>query len=271
MIEDKVKIIQREPNNLNSVGSLVTFGERGQIQRESSLNPIIIPDVTEDKARLARLGIRVERVDLASLSADEQNNVLLQTADIYGRVFAGAPWFEEPLHVEEQAKILRLDLARPDTQLLLVINNDGEIKGFSWSYTITPSELVQEKWETSEMQTNVIEVLKTLDIQPDEPITYFAEAGINRELRGLGISNIFYAERLAGAKELGFPVLMRTKKGTKIPFLADRFGLKQIFGPVGEISRRDGTRAIEFSSDTYYGGIDTENEERTLYALSRVK
>lgn len=268
-MKDNIQVIQREPNSLNNIATIMTGAQWAEIPGDPrNWVPTIIPDVSKERQSLAEKGVTVERVNLSALNPEQQNVVLLETANLYGRIFAGAPWFETPSPVEEQADALREDLSRPDAQFLLVRNGKGEIKGFSMSWTTTPKELVAEKWETEDMQEKILDTLTQLGISPDNPITYFAEAGIDPELRGLNISNIFYANRLEVAKELGYPVIVRTKDSTNINFNADAFGMTQIFGPViGFGNRRNGKRSLKVRSNTFYGGVDTEKPDRVLWLL----
>lgn len=279
MAVTEMKVMQRDPNVLNSVGIIMTPSEFKDIPGDPSRCawvPVMIPDVTEDRERIARQGITVDRVNLGSLSDGEQNRTLLETADLYGRIFAATPWNEEPLPVAEQAAELAAALARPDAQFLLVRNRQDEIKGFSMAWTTTPEEFATEKWETPEMQQTVLRVLQRMDIKPDEPMTYFAEAGIDPELRGKGISRIFYADRLDVARKLRNPVVVRTiapfDRPTPINVLAQEFGMKQILGPVVGIGGRRGRKPIiRVSQTTAFGGIDTEKPDRVLYALAGIR
>ena len=237
--------------------------------RDVPWSPVIIPDTRRELERIAKEGITVERVDLTKLSESEQASLLTATAENYGYIFSLPPWGEKPKRIEEQVAEIRDDITRQDAQFLVVKNKQGEIKGFSLSYTTTPEQLVREKWETEEMQAKVLAILKKKNIQPDRPITYFAEAAIDPELRGLGISKIFYKERLAVAKELGYPVIVRTQDTTPVNILGPEFGMEQILGYVVNTEYRiNGRRDIQVSKTKAYGGIDTERPDRVLYALA---
>lgn len=299
-MENELCILQRSKSDLNNVGTIMTEGEWQRIPARPPWFPTVIPDTSWEESALLKKGIRVEKLNIATMSVEEQKTELAKLAICYADVFADPnTWDEktrcpiedkfygsttevgqtcscgqcqlEPAYpIETTVAKITEELTKPNAELYVVRDErTNNIKGFTWSYTTTPIELAKEKWQTAAMRRKVTTVLKQVGITSNQKITYFSESGILPELRGNGISKLFYSKRLESARKRGDAVIVRTNTKSAINVLAEEFGMMQIFGPAVEIQNRraDGKRIL-VSIDRAYCGVDIENNERVLYALA---
>lgn len=207
------------------------------------------------------------------------------TAKLYATVFSGPPWnesvkcnvdgqfkglgtplgskcscggtFVEAYPLKETVEYIQKESKNSEFKFREMIDADGETIGFAWSYLTTPEKLVQSKWNNSEDQQKVLEVLTQKGVVSNQKIRYISECGIDPNFRGKGIANIL-TDMVSGPET----TIYRTNCFSPMMAVASRLEFTQIMGPEVIIDRSSKTiietgRCLNF--------LDSQNPQRTLF------
>lgn len=214
-------------------------------------------------------------------------------ADVYAGAFAGAPWNEyTKCLVEgkfygretqigascecgqgelvaayprtETEKYIAAELARPDSSLFLLKDEQERLAGFTWGFSYeNPEQFALEKYQTEEMRDRVVRVLGQSGI--NGTFYYLSESAIddNPAFRGRGLSLQLHQARLAVAKEKSLPAVQRTNSEGPMYRTSLKAGMAQVMGPkvVVDTAARTFTRTGLIVN----GELDTEMESRVLF------
>lgn len=216
-----------------------------------------------------------------------------EVARVYAEVFAGPPWNEWTKCAQEDRYFGKetqpgdscpkcnssLQLAYPleptmayikketsrDGAFAFVGRYDGRIIAFSWMFNYaSPEDFAREKYSgSSEMQQKIGSTLEEVGI--DNDFAYYSETGILVPYRGQGLSNIFWARRIAEAERQRLPSVQRTRWDSPMTVVARRFNFQQLLGPTSyPMVDSAGNKTI-----TRDGGVvrflDTINPDRVLF------
>lgn len=218
---------------------------------------------------------------------------LIDMASVYADAFAGSPWNEHTkcpaegvffgketksgemcLNCEEAELVqaypsnetqqyIKKELARPDSSLFLLEANK-HIVGFTWGFAYdNPEQFAEEKYDTKEMQTNIINILGKYGIQSS--FYYLSESAIldKPDLRGKGVSLQFHKVRLEVASEKGLPAIQRTSAVGPMYRTSQKSGMTQISGPEVIVDTRN--RTFTRTGSYINNQVDIENEPRVLF------
>jgi hypothetical protein len=210
-------------------------------------------------------------------------------ANLYAQVFAGPPWNEfcrcsccnkfygqeqsiglpspccsEPLieayPLAETSDYIRKELAKENALLIYLLNPNNKIFGFAWGYQSTPQQFAEEKYQTQEMRRTIINLLNSAGLPEELPIYYFSECGVEENNRRKGYANILTKKIIETANTLGLPLLMRTNCQSPMVAVAQKFGMKQFFGP--EMIYQN---SQIITTGRVINGMDLENPNRVLF------
>lgn len=207
----------------------------------------------------------------------ENEDELMQLANLYALVFADAPWNEftrspgcnsffgretmvgdicpncsdsltEAYPKEETISYINKELVKPKAVLSLVKNNE-EIIAFAWGFSIdNPGQLASQKYQSDEMKRSIVGALEANGVS--DAFFYFSECGVSPQERGRGLSNQLSAAMVEQAAIQGLPLVMRTNFQSPMVRVAERFGMTQIMGP-------SPAGPVNF--------IDSENADRVMF------
>lgn len=223
-----------------------------------------------------------------------KNRQLLESiAKLYAKVFAEPPWNEfsrcpccnrfygqdvpigslssccekqliEAYPLNETVNYIKAELKKPNAFLAYLSLLDGRIIGFAWGYQTNCQKFANEKYKTSEMIEKVINALYNSGLSSELPIFYFSECGIDSEYRRKGHANELTKTMIDIAQSLGLPLIMRTNIQSPMVAVAQRFGMKQCFGP--EVIYQHGQI---ITTERVINEIDLENPSRILFIYKK--
>ncbi|MCW1948965.1 MAG: hypothetical protein KIH89_000735 [Candidatus Shapirobacteria bacterium] len=207
------------------------------------------------------------------------------TAKLYATVFSGPPWnesvkcsldgqfkgldtplgsrcscggiFVEAYPLEETVEYIKEESKKPKFKFQETVNAEGETIGFAWSYLTTPTKLAQSKWDNSDDQQKIINILEQKGIAPNQEIRYISECGVDPNFRGNGIANLL-TDIVSGPET----TVYRTNCFSPMMAVATRLEFTQIMGPEVIIDRSNKT-IIE--TGRYINFLDNQNPQRTLF------
>jgi hypothetical protein len=221
--------------------------------------------------------------------AIKDSKLIESIVNLYAKVFAGPPWNEfcrcsccnkfygqeqsiglpspccsesliEAYPLAETSDYIIKELAEKNALLTYLVNFNNEIFGFAWGYQSTPQQFAGEKYQTQEMRQTIINLLNSAGLHEELPIYYFSECGVEENNRGKGCANILTQEIIETAKFLGLPLLMRTNCQSPMVAVAQKFGMKQFFGP--EMIYQN---SQIITTERIINGTDLENPNRVLF------
>ncbi len=165
--------------------------------------------------------------------------------------------FIEAYPFEETKEYIEGELRKPGARssfLLSTINK--EIVGFAWSYITTAEKLIEDKWSDPINKQEIMELIFSNGLSPDQPFQYLSEAGIKASYRGFGFSNVLIAPICGPEFNLA-----RTNISTAIMTVASNIGFQQIMGPEVILDR---SNKIAIPTGRIINRLDTERDDRVL-------
>jgi ribosomal protein S18 acetylase RimI-like enzyme len=149
------------------------------------------------------------------------NEDRIQIADLYCRVFAGAPWFEDFWTREKALKVLDSAINNNGFRGVIAVLN-SKVMGFSFGYELPD-------YNTDSVAfSKVKNMFKSKNI-PSDKLFYGAETGIDPDYQNKGFGTIMFDERMKLVKSEGyFGVCSRTINPAMIRVYEKVFGEENV-------------------------------------------
>lgn len=216
---------------------------------------------------------------------------LVEISKLYADVFAGPPWNEntkcpvtenyfgletkpgikcpeancsgilqEAYLLSDTIKCIAKEIRMPKA-ITVGLKKNSRLVGFSWGFAYgIPELLAGEKYRTQNMRNIIKAVLNSNGILDE--FFYISECGIGQNFRGIGLSNELFSLLSNEAAKLNLPVVMRTNCKSPMVAVAERFGMRQVFGPKVCVDR-DKKQFIVYKTGNKE--TDQENKNRVLF------
>ena len=180
------------------------------------------------------------------------SKTILQVAQLYAQVFAEAPWNEvsqciqdgfsgepvgsacscgntrtEAYPMRETIDYIRGEISATQAIALLGVIN-YEAVAFSWGYVGNLATVATKKWDSPNMQDQVIEKVTTT-VGDNGQIFYLSEVGVRGDQRGRGLATQLVQETQRKAKNI--PWVIRTLDSSPMACILDKLRYELIIGP----------------------------------------